>query len=93
MFLVRSKLKLAINFLFPKTNYSRAACMILLVSIRFLSPLKCFFKLSMMFIVFKPGTPRSFISFVPIYFSLNVFVLYCGVLIVLVGLGRFSIII
>jgi len=38
------------------------------VSIRFLSPLKCFFQLSMMFIVFKPDTSRSFISFVPMNF-------------------------
>ena len=40
----------------------------LTVSIRFLSPLKCFFQLSIMFILFKPGTTRSFISLVPKYF-------------------------
>ena len=38
------------------------------VSIRFLSPLKCFFQLSIMFIPFKSGTRRSFISFVLMYF-------------------------
>ena len=38
------------------------------VSIRFLSPLKCFFQFSIMFILFKPGTSRSFISFVHMYF-------------------------
>ena len=35
------------------------------VSIRFLSLLKCFFQLSIMF---KPGTSRPFISFVPMHF-------------------------
>ena len=32
----------------------------------------------MMFIVFNPGTSRSFISFVPMYSPLNVFVPHCG---------------
>ena len=38
------------------------------VGIGLLSPLKCFFQLSIMFILFKPGTSRSFIYFVPKYF-------------------------
>ena len=38
------------------------------VSIKFLSPLKYFFQFSMMFILFKSGTRRSFISFVLMYF-------------------------
>ena len=38
------------------------------VSIRFLSPLKYFFQFSIMFILLKSGTGRSFISFVLMYF-------------------------
>ena len=38
------------------------------VSIRFLSPLECFFQLPITFILFKPCTSCSFISFVPKYF-------------------------
>ena len=52
----------------PRQSLSYTTPLSLYVSIRFLSSLKYFFQFSMMFILFKSGTRRSFISFVLMYF-------------------------